>query len=102
MEFKRLKIPDVILIEPPSFEDDRGFFYESYNKKEFDKIVGEEINFVQDNFSCSSSGVLRGIHYQENPFSQGKLVRVSKEKSLMLQLIFEKNLLSILVGFQQN
>ena len=48
MEFKRLKIPDVILIEPPSFEDDRGFFYESYNKKEFDKIVGEEINFVQE------------------------------------------------------
>jgi len=80
MEFKRLKIPDVILIEPPSFEDDRGFFYESYNKKEFDKIVGEEINFVQDNFSCSSSGVLRGIHYQEYPFSQGKLVRVSKGK----------------------
>ena len=71
-----LKIPDVKLIEPDVFEDERGFFYESYNQKKFNDAVGREINFVQDNNSKSKKGVLRGLHYQEEPFAQGKLVRV--------------------------
>jgi dTDP-4-dehydrorhamnose 3,5-epimerase len=71
-----LKIPDVKLIEPDVFEDERGFFYESFNQQKFNEAIGENITFVQDNHSKSSKGVLRGLHYQEAPFAQGKLVRV--------------------------
>lgn len=71
-----LAIPDVILFEPKIFGDDRGFFYESFNKKSFDDAVGRDVQFVQDNHSCSARGVLRGLHYQiKQP--QGKLVRVT-------------------------
>lgn len=72
---KRLSIPDVVLIEPKVFGDDRGFFYESFNQKAFEAAVGLSVNFVQDNHSRSIKGVLRGLHYQiKQP--QGKLVRV--------------------------
>ena len=71
-----LKIPDVKLIEPEIFEDERGFFFESFNQQKFNEAIGQEITFVQDNHSKSSQGVLRGLHYQEAPFEQGKLVRV--------------------------
>ena len=64
------------LIEPDVFEDERGFFYESFNQQKFNEAIGENITFVQDNHSKSSKGVLRGLHYQEAPFAQGKLVRV--------------------------
>lgn len=68
-------IADVLLIEPTVFGDDRGFFYESYNKKEWQELTGLETSFVQDNHSKSAKNVLRGIHYQiKQP--QGKLVRV--------------------------
>lgn len=68
-------IPDVLVIEPEVFGDDRGFFYESYNKRKFDEAAGISVEFVQDNHSRSSRGVLRGLHYQiKQP--QGKLVRV--------------------------
>lgn len=71
----RLAIPDVLLIEPQVFGDDRGFFFESFNQAEFDDVIGRPINFVQDNHSKSLKGVLRGLHYQiKQP--QGKLVRV--------------------------
>jgi len=76
MKVTPLKIPDVKLIEPDVFEDERGFFYESFNQQKFNKAVGENITFVQDNHSKSSKGVLRGLHYQETPYAQGKLVRV--------------------------
>jgi dTDP-4-dehydrorhamnose 3,5-epimerase len=76
MKITSLKIPDVKLIEPEVFEDERGFFYESYNQQKFNEAVGEKITFVQDNHSKSFKGVLRGLHYQEAPFMQGKLVRV--------------------------
>ena len=76
MKVTALKIPDVKLIEPDVFEDERGFFYESFNQKKFNEAIGQEITFVQDNHSKSSKGVLRGLHYQEAPFEQGKLVRV--------------------------
>jgi dTDP-4-dehydrorhamnose 3,5-epimerase len=69
------KIPDVIVIEPKVFGDERGFFFESFNKQAFQQATGVETDFVQDNHSKSSKGVLRGLHYQiQNP--QGKLVRV--------------------------
>ena len=76
MKVTSLKIPDVKLIEPDVFEDERGFFYESFNQQKFNEAIGENITFVQDNHSKSSKGVLRGLHYQEAPFAQGKLVRV--------------------------
>jgi dTDP-4-dehydrorhamnose 3,5-epimerase len=69
------KIPDVLLIEPKIFGDDRGFFFESFNEKQFCAALGRQISFVQDNHSKSSRGVLRGLHYQIEQ-AQGKLVRV--------------------------
>jgi dTDP-4-dehydrorhamnose 3,5-epimerase len=76
MKVTPLKIPDVKLIEPDVFEDERGYFFESFNQKKFNEAIGETISFVQDNHSKSSKGVLRGLHYQKAPFAQGKLVRV--------------------------
>lgn len=76
IKYKKLKIPDLLLIEPKVFKDDRGFFFESFNQKDFENAVGKNITFVQDNHSKSSQGVLRGLHYQSNPCEQGKLVRV--------------------------
>ncbi|MGI1944531.1 dTDP-4-dehydrorhamnose 3,5-epimerase [Shewanella glacialipiscicola] len=69
------KIPDVKIIEPKVFGDERGFFFESFNQQQFEKNVGYAVNFVQDNHSKSSKGVLRGLHYQLPPHAQGKLVR---------------------------
>ena len=74
---KGLIIKDLIIIEPNIIQDDRGFFMESWNQKKFDEVVGENIIFCQDNHSRSIYGVLRGLHYQLNPFPQGKLVRCS-------------------------
>ena len=75
MNATRLAIPDVILLEPRVFGDDRGFFYESFNQAQFDAAVGRPVTFVQDNHSRSARHVLRGLHYQiQQP--QGKLVRV--------------------------
>lgn len=68
-------IPDVLIIEPKVFGDDRGFFFESFNENDFSKAVGEKTTFVQDNHSLSKKGVLRGLHYQMEQ-TQGKLVRV--------------------------
>jgi len=73
--FKRLAIPDVILIEPKAFPDERGFFMETYKYSEF-ATFGIKERFVQDNHSRSVKGVLRGLHYQKPPRAQGKLVRV--------------------------
>lgn len=69
-------LPEVLIIEPKVFGDARGFFFESYNARTFREAVGLDVSFVQDNHSRSARGVLRGIHYQLPPFSQGKLVRV--------------------------
>jgi dTDP-4-dehydrorhamnose 3,5-epimerase len=76
MKVTPLSIPDVLLIEPQVFGDDRGFFYESFNQNKFEDAVKRKINFVQDNHSKSVKGVLRGLHYQLTPKAQGKLVRV--------------------------
>lgn len=72
--FHPTKIKDVILVEPRSFSDDRGFFFENYKKSEFDKN-GILYDFVQDNTSRSEKGVIRGMHFQAPPHEQGKLVR---------------------------
>jgi dTDP-4-dehydrorhamnose 3,5-epimerase len=76
MKVTPLAIPDVLLVEPEVFSDDRGFFFESFNQERFEKAIGRKINFVQDNHSKSVKGVLRGLHYQLSPKVQGKLVRV--------------------------
>lgn len=64
------------LIEPKIFRDERGYFFESFNKKEFDEKIGLKVDFVQDNESFSQKGTLRGMHYQKNGYAQAKLVRV--------------------------
>lgn len=75
MKVTPLAIPDVVLIEPKVFGDERGFFYESFNQARFEEAIGKPVQFVQDNHSRSARNVLRGLHYQiQQP--QGKLVRV--------------------------
>ncbi|HAH9638183.1 TPA: dTDP-4-dehydrorhamnose 3,5-epimerase, partial [Escherichia coli] len=75
MNVIKTKIPDVLIFEPKVFSDERGFFFESFNQKIFEEAVGRKVEFVQDNHSKSSKGVLRGLHYQLEPYAQGKLVR---------------------------
>jgi dTDP-4-dehydrorhamnose 3,5-epimerase len=77
MKVTRTDLPEVLILEPKSFGDERGFFMESYNRRVFNQVVGQEVDFVQDNHSRSARGVLRGLHYQLPPHPQGKLVRVS-------------------------
>jgi len=76
MPWSRTAIAEVILFEPKVFGDERGFFFESFNDREFTEVVGRPVSFVQDNHSRSRKGVLRGLHYQLPPHAQGKLVRV--------------------------
>ena len=74
MKLTKTPIEGPVIIEPTVFEDDRGYFLESYNQKKFEEAIGK-ISFVQDNESKSSKGVLRGLHFQNPPFAQVKLVR---------------------------
>lgn len=82
MEVIETKIPGLLILEPRVFNDARGYFFESFSQREFDekvgKILGHSINFVQDNESMSSYGVMRGLHFQRPPFTQSKLVRCVK------------------------
>ena len=71
-------INDLYLTTPDIFKDERGYFYESWNRKKFQEMIGKQIDFVQDNQSSSKKGVLRGLHYQLNPLPQGKLVSCLK------------------------
>lgn len=82
MEVIKTAIEGVLIIEPKVFKDARGYFFESFNAKEFAEKTGLNINFVQDNESMSSYGVMRGLHFQRPPFTQSKLVRVVKGKVL--------------------
>ena len=81
MNITKSAIEGVVIIEPRIFEDARGYFFESYNKKVFDAEVCP-VEFVQDNESCSTYGVMRGLHFQRPPFAQAKLVRCVKGKVL--------------------
>lgn len=74
MEFKSTHIEGTYILKPRVFKDARGYFFESFSQKEFEEAIGK-VNFVQDNESCSSKGVLRGLHFQNPPYSQAKLVR---------------------------
>jgi dTDP-4-dehydrorhamnose 3,5-epimerase len=82
LKFQRLDIPDILLIKPLVHGDDRGFFAETYRKDLFEEALGYKVNFVQDNESKSSKGILRGLHYQLPPYAQAKLVRVIEGKVL--------------------
>lgn len=77
MEVVQLSIPDVVLIQPQVFSDSRGLFFESFNQRKFEALIGRKVSFVQDNHSFSMKDVLRGLHYQIGQ-PQGKLVRVAK------------------------
>mgnify|MGYP006091876239 CR=1 FL=1 len=89
MKFIETKISDLIIIEPKVFSDSRGYFFETYNKEKFDKNFGIT-NFVQDNESKSSKGVLRGFHFQKPPYDQAKLVRCIEGKILDIALDLRK------------
>lgn len=90
MKATQLAIPGVYLIQPQEFGDDRGFFFESFNQKKFDEAVGRHVQFVQDNHSKSSRGVLRGLHFQD-PKPQGKLVRVTQGEVFDVAVDIRKN-----------
>lgn len=81
MEIIKTAIDGVVIIEPRVFKDERGYFFESFSQREFEEKVGQ-INFVQDNESMSSYGVMRGLHFQRPPFTQSKLVRCVRGKVL--------------------
>ena len=83
-------IPDILIIEPKVFGDDRGFFFESFNHRQFAEITGRDVDFVQDNHSRSAKGVLRGLHYQIS-LPQGKLVRVVQGEVFDVALDIRRN-----------
>lgn len=82
MKVTETKLKDCFILEPRVFKDNRGYFFESFNKKKFLETTGLNVDFVQDNESFSSKGVLRGLHYQLGDHAQAKLVRVIKGKVL--------------------
>ena len=79
------------VIEPKIFEDERGYFFESFNQQEFEEKIGEKINFVQDNQSFSKRGVIRALHMQKGEYAQAKLVRVIQGKVLDIAVDLRKN-----------
>ncbi len=98
MKIVKTRIPDLKIIEPALFEDERGYFMETWNQKQFEQqVTGQPIYFVQDNHSKSQKGTLRGLHYQiEN--TQGKLVRVISGEVFDVQWIFENNQIFLVSG----
>ena len=78
MQIQETKLKGCFIIEPKIFGDERGYFFESYKEELFEKVIGYTINFIQDNQSLSSYGVLRGLHFQNGEYAQAKLVRVLK------------------------
>jgi dTDP-4-dehydrorhamnose 3,5-epimerase len=90
MEIIQTEIQDLLIIKPKVFEDDRGYFFESYNRQNF-LDHGIDVNFVQDNESRSMKNVLRGLHFQKPPFSQGKLVRVMRGSVLDVAVDLRKS-----------
>ncbi|HIE77632.1 MAG TPA: dTDP-4-dehydrorhamnose 3,5-epimerase, partial [Candidatus Thioglobus sp.] len=91
MKFIPQSIPDVILIQPEIHGDSRGYFVETFRQDELEQAIGRKINFIQDNESKSSKGVLRGLHFQIPPFAQSKLVRVMNGKVLDVAVDIRKN-----------
>lgn len=91
MNIQSTPLKDCFVIEPSVFKDERGLFYETYNKNTFKKTTGLDIDFVQDNQSASSYGVLRGLHFQTGEFAQSKLVRVVLGKVLDIAVDLRKD-----------
>ena len=91
MKITETKLKGCFIIEPTVFNDERGYFYESFNKDTFTKLTGLEVDFVQDNQSYSTKGVLRGIHYQIGEHAQAKLVRVLSGAVLDVAVDLRKN-----------
>ena len=85
------KIEGLVIIETKRFEDSRGYFYESFNQEKYKELLGEDVNFVQDNVSVSAKNVLRGLHFQNDPHAQGKLVSVLKGSVLDVAVDIRKN-----------
>lgn len=90
MEYRKTEIDGVYILEPRVFNDDRGYFFEAWKKEDFEEHVGK-VDFIQDNESKSSYGVLRGLHYQKENYSQAKLVRVIKGKVLDVAVDIRKS-----------
>ena len=90
MEIIETPISGLLIIKPKIFKDDRGYFFESYNKRNFQQ-AGIDVDFVQDNESCSVKGVVRGLHFQKPPYAQSKLVRCVKGKVLDIALDIRKD-----------
>lgn len=82
MKFESTFIEGLAVIAPKKIEDERGYFMESFKKAEFEEFAGRSIDFLQENESCSKAGTIRGLHFQNPPFAQGKLVRVTKGRVL--------------------
>ena len=82
MKATETKLKGCFILEPTIFEDKRGYFFESFNQEKFNSLINKQVDFVQDNESFSSKGVLRGLHYQVGEYAQAKLVRVIKGKVL--------------------
>ena len=91
MKFVPQSIPEVLLIEPDIFGDERGYFFETYREDMLEKEIGYKVNFCQDNESKSTRGVIRGLHYQLPPYSQAKLVRVIEGKVLDIAVDIRKS-----------
>ena len=91
MKFTPQSIPEVILIEPDIFEDERGYFFETYREDSLEKEIGYKVKFCQDNESKSTRGVLRGLHYQLPPCGQAKLVRVTEGRVLDVAVDIRKS-----------
>ena len=91
MTARETKLKGCFIIEPSVYEDERGFFFESYNQKRFNDLINDEVNFVQDNQSFSSKGVIRALHYQLGEHAQAKLVRVLQGKVLDVAVDLRKD-----------
>ena len=85
------KLKGCYIIEPKIFQDNRGYFFESFNQSKFSDLIGRKIDFIQDNESFSSKGVLRGLHYQKGQYAQAKLVRVIKGSVLDIAVDLRPN-----------
>ncbi|MEJ6799300.1 MAG: dTDP-4-dehydrorhamnose 3,5-epimerase [Crocinitomicaceae bacterium] len=90
MDFINCDIKGLKIIEPTVFGDVRGYFFESFNQSEFEKSIGKKVSFCQDNQSLSNTGVVRGLHFQNPPHAQGKLVRVMQGSVLDVALDIRK------------
>ena len=86
MKIIKTDIPDLLIVEPEVFGDNRGYFFESFSQRKFEEATGVKVDFVQDNESLSAYGVVRGLHFQKPPHEQAKLVRVVRGKVLDVAL----------------